>query len=84
MDQVRRPSMKVKVIRISRPTREEIEKAIQGWLDDNKDVSIEHVAVIPVVSGQFEGPGTRTYPGPGDVGGRQASTDIYVAIFYRD
>ncbi len=45
--------MKVKVINTQYlETSHEREAAIQVWLDDNKDVSIEHVAVIPDPSGQ--------------------------------
>ena len=45
--------MKVKVINTQYlESSQEREAAIQVWLDDNKDVSIEHVAVIPDPSGQ--------------------------------
>jgi hypothetical protein len=45
--------MKVKVINTQYlETSQEREAAIQVWLDDNKEVSIEHVAVIPDPSGQ--------------------------------
>jgi hypothetical protein len=39
-------SMKVKVILISSYSYEEIESEIQEWLDNNKDVNIEHVAGV--------------------------------------
>ena len=51
--------MKVKVIRVRQerqshyPEPEAIENALQDWLNDNPDASIEHVAQTPIVSGQW-------------------------------
>jgi hypothetical protein len=48
--------MKVKVIEIGRedlrhtPEPEAVENALQTWLDDNPDASIEHVTQAPVSS----------------------------------
>ena len=69
--------MKVKVMEIEldfsaygRPQKiEKIESALRGWLEDNPNASIEHVAQIPVASqSNFAG----------------VTTSMLVTLFYRD
>jgi hypothetical protein len=68
--------VKVKAIEIQRsgltPDRLDVENAIQEWLDDDKDVGIEHVAVLPIAYSEV------------DSGRYIIHTDVFVTIFYRD
>ena len=55
--------------RTSFPEAKTVENAIQKWLNDSPNVSIEHVAQTPIVQ---------------DVGGSVVTSYVLVTIFYRD
>ena len=78
--------MKVKVIYIlgerdlgttSSPDPEVVQSAIQEWLDENNDASIEHVTVVPWSHGSTSS--------SGQIAGSHFWTKgVLVTIFYRD
>ena len=78
--------MKVEVIHIlgerelgttASPEPEEVQSAIQEWLDENNNVSIEHVAVVPWSHGSTTSSGQIP-------GSHFWTKGMLVMIFYRD